>query len=1411
MPQYTDKFNLGYYEEGEITDAITEVLRWSTVDHQLGGLFDIFGNGVISGWDFSVYEDENFLLAISPGYGHVGGVAVESTGVSVVELAPSTRNYIYAVKQWNSSYTKNVGFVSTAVHVVSDDYLYLGYVDTAADSALEHITDTDIEDRVYISFRQQIYDFIKNHRHIGGTTNPDKVNLATDVIGFLREENIDDLDASFILTGTIDVARLPRIDHITQLINNGVLTHAQLDTFVQILNNDGARLMGETSSTNLLKLILALKHIYPTIDEYLINELAFIPGISPDSIVDVVNTTATVDYRTAAQGGTHTITGTPAPSTSLFTKAWDEESEFLTSVRDNIVVVGGSLWLATTETRAFISDFEDTKNWEATTVDLSSVASGFDLDSLIVAQGNTSGKVQVGSSDAEIAFILKKTFEAQDWSEYDRITFQIYCDEAEHGDIFFYLYDGVAGSQNSYVMVLERNSLSINRDNLDVGWREVVVDISALTRSNVTSVGFYTSTLAGWQVNSPFTFNVDNMFLSTGNRFEQRGTAIFSYGNDYPHVFSAVRWDASTPAGTSVLVRTRVSDTADMSSAIWSDYILVSGDSIVLPNNDVYHYIDIEVTLEANTGLDASPEITALYLDSVVTSAEYTFEFDNQDAWESGDLSNIDTETTPGSISISNVNDLGTYLYGTAGSLVQLNSDLSERLSILGINAPKSFSQILNGTSPGLGQISGIDVGLRNSFIVADTDNDRILEIDKNGCVLWGLMGTFPLTPVNPYASSVASSVADSASASTDTDQAELTNGEETARTATDEVNTFEAVGCFYNVEDSALYLMFNAGLEDIYSSTFFDPQKMFLKAGVRRIYLNKSNTVFRLVGTGSEVVDSDAPETEFQTSSNVMKITLSSADAVAMSTALGTENPYLVITSPYKNQVTSGSTMDIQVTAYNCTIGNNDYGIRIQLDSGATQDLRTTTSKEFTSLSVGSHVVSVSLIDENGNVLANEGATASLTFYKYLGSLSESVISILSPQDNQILPAAAISISYATYNVPVGYSVKYAVDGGSLQASSGSPLVLTGFDNGEHTIRLVLADSSDVVLSGTMTDVSVTVVAGNRNGTTFKISVGASMIQDEDGNANLESLVDVDVNNVRPANVYAPVDVQLIVSESAVGDASSFNVLVAKVPTKSYRDYYSKNATVYQDGHSVVEFTNLGAVAMSSNDALIAKSKEDAKNFLGGATKEGTSEFFIADAANNRAIVSEINTGTRESSIIWEFVSDRVISSFMRVPEASEVNEIRESGLVDQISYLRRDNIYTWYNATNDTIRIVSGVTTYSQFYADPDFDLFGSVFDSGDIAPGEYYQFRFLNNGTFYYFVYPFIYAGRVIVSETSITPNDTFIIAENDPVGSSHLNRILKVDAWGNVQWAFGQGFTSRIKNARPTSATEIVIVC
>ena len=122
--------------------------------------------------------------------------------------------------------------------------------------------------------------------------------------------------------------------------------------------------MGETALVNLLQLTLALKHQWPEVDEYLVNQLAFIPGISPDSLVDFTNTTAEVDTRPASEGGQHKIYGTTGSGMQVITKTWDSESEFEDAWKDDAESEGDSLRLEAENSSVVLDDFDTIGNWE---------------------------------------------------------------------------------------------------------------------------------------------------------------------------------------------------------------------------------------------------------------------------------------------------------------------------------------------------------------------------------------------------------------------------------------------------------------------------------------------------------------------------------------------------------------------------------------------------------------------------------------------------------------------------------------------------------------------------------------------------------------------------------------------------------------------------------------------------------------------------------------------------------------------------------------------------------------------------------------------------------------------------------------------------------------------------------------
>ena len=160
----TSKYQMTYFEEGDLTIPTVETQRWETIDAQLYAAFSILGNGVIQGWDLTA--GDNLSIVVSSGRGHVNFVAVESRLSAVITaLVPNTRNYIYAGLTSSSYWLQSVVFYSFVSQSNTDKLVYLGYADTNATG----VTDINIDGRNDIGYISTIKELISQHEHIGGT------------------------------------------------------------------------------------------------------------------------------------------------------------------------------------------------------------------------------------------------------------------------------------------------------------------------------------------------------------------------------------------------------------------------------------------------------------------------------------------------------------------------------------------------------------------------------------------------------------------------------------------------------------------------------------------------------------------------------------------------------------------------------------------------------------------------------------------------------------------------------------------------------------------------------------------------------------------------------------------------------------------------------------------------------------------------------------------------------------------------------------------------------------------------------------------------------------------------------------------------------------------------------------------
>jgi len=940
----------------------------------------------------------------------------------------------------------------------------------------------------------------------------------------------------------------------------------------------------------------------------------------------------------------------------------------------------------------------------------------------------------------------------------------------------------------------------------------------------------------------------------------------------------------SQSTGLELKMRTRVGNTlADLSTASWSAYQSNSAGSVIsLPTDALYKYIEIEMYFISSDDTTRSAWLRKIFLDFITGDTENSFNYDTKDDWDAGTSFNIDTQTQPGAMLIDGTDEIGNVYYGTNGSASQLDGELAQLYKITGSVLPKSTYQVQNNIQPSLGLITGVSKGSNGNIWVADNTNDRIVELNKYGALVRAFYGSFLTVPVDNYG------VEDSGPGS---NIIEESTGSTTTTTTTEiikeEISVLQAI---YNSNESSLYIVFDTDVDNVFGDgSTFDINKFYIKVGTYRIYLTDSNV--ELVGINEDnynnwigLIGSDSEAAkfinQFKFTSHIMKITIQGADKATLNSMVDNKAPSIVIVSPYEQQRT-GRNVKVKFSLFNFVLGTGagENGIQVTLDSDVPQNIYVD-NMTLTSLGDGVHTLKAQLLNADGSLNTNNEAIAEASFVVNLGTYTEPYISIQTPRPNQIYSASPVMVDFAVENFAIvnsGQHLRYQLDSlASVDYYSTDSIQLTSIDAGDHTIKLWLVDERGNDLGYTYGTVTANFNVGLNSNATAKLCIDREGIYDvSQAVTNDYVRQNLDVANIYFANIYSPIDVQVIPAETSEVNLSGLpTVLVAKLRSESWiyglgdeealaiiearaqqdidalvadlgtttttttvAEVTTTTTTIegstpttttpttttpttttttttsipidnlifgtnYLDGHSVVQLSMQADTLMSNNAAVFASDKDSAQSLLGSAEKLGDSEILIGDAYNKRAIITVTDLSDEKPLIEWEYDSDRYISDFHIVLQSDVTVLVNDSSIDEADVFIRQNSIIIWENNSASPIKVLSGTTDFDTFQQDPDLTLYGDIFQSPVLQPGERYSFKFVNVGEFNYFTYPDILTGSVTVTRNRLSSRDKFIILESDSLESPFSSRVIKVDSYGGILWSFGEGYLVKPRDARPT---------
>jgi hypothetical protein len=733
--RFTENYRLGSFEAGEVPSALEDSRRFLTIDRQLLGLFQIFGNGVIEGWNLS--QSGGLTVTVSSGRGNVRFMSAQTVDPKVVSgLTPNVTNYIYAQAVELTRFNRDVFFFSDIALLSSGQIILLGSVVTNETG----VVSIDESLRNDIGFIETIKQLINQHRHRGGTDSPTKVDLSSEVMGKLPGFRVGDFDASKVTSGRLAAGRLPTIEH-GSLLHSGVLTHAQLDSFVRNLSNPNVRLLGELSAINMLQLYMAYKHQWNEVDSFATNLLVMVPGITQDSFTDYVATTAVVDRFN------HTIMGIPSVAGSLLTTTFSTEQDYLGArIRVNLEpkkTPAGVDYLRLTRPASslIVEGFDNVfsqgaefPQWKLETVS-SNDNTEFVSDSSAKVDGAFSAKLDL---DQSFRVQATRLFDStQDWTGYNQLDLSVASLSGTHGQMRFQIL-GPLDSNNVPTVIDDFAVLEAGE--LTVGFKNVIRDLLPITRDKVLGIRLYTDTALGWDITQPSDINIDQIRISNTLFFDGSGSIRFRVSTPQPSKWAAITWDADLNGGQ-VLARARSGPNFGVfDQGTLVPFLAASDQNGFDPGVSDNVAFEVEMQVVSNTGKTASPALRSITISYVTPSESSGLTLDStSDFMRASKLSNVRVES-PGQVLIDGRIDAGDYLWGNASSVQQADRFGTPVLGLTGSDLPISplqASQLqLLFRQPGLSGVAHVRRLDDRTYLVTDTFNDRVVLFDQNGNVL---------------------------------------------------------------------------------------------------------------------------------------------------------------------------------------------------------------------------------------------------------------------------------------------------------------------------------------------------------------------------------------------------------------------------------------------------------------------------------------------------------------------------------------------------------------------------------------------------------------------------------------------------------------------------------------------------
>lgn len=382
---------------------------------------------------------------------------------------------------------------------------------------------------------------------------------------------------------------------------------------------------------------------------------------------------------------------------------------------------------------------------------------------------------------------------AQDWSGSTKMQFAFTlesntADYSEHGDIYMFLIGAnPSGTDITTEKLYYTNSNGVN-DSIIVNTGIKIISDGELTDGavfidvdlsqfpdldTVAGIGFYTTTQTGWNPQIPFDWTITqpsyndmntvvanyfktsvtgggiadidksiSIYRYNDNIYQKEGYILLRFNTPTISLWDYIYLDTDIPSysGTGTLpnisVKTRVASTESaLFLAQYKETSRINTTDLYTIGQPSSYWIDIKVSFTSSGDKYLTPLLKNLTLYYTTSSESNTKSWASYSSWfDYQSLINIDISQNPDKIGLLSYNNAETRYFFQNNIIKTIdNNDLSiSSLVYDGSELPLTPIQVFFGSGTGFiapSQLSKLDNG---NYLIADSGNDRVLELDAS-------------------------------------------------------------------------------------------------------------------------------------------------------------------------------------------------------------------------------------------------------------------------------------------------------------------------------------------------------------------------------------------------------------------------------------------------------------------------------------------------------------------------------------------------------------------------------------------------------------------------------------------------------------------------------------------------------